>query len=486
MNPAHATAAEMHPLSSRKRFNSGDKRRFVTRILDVAIIAITGYISAKSMVHGWSHDTTPIYRFIVLFCSFFAFSAFNYFGVYQSWRGRGLAAMCFQAMGAWFTAWLGGLFAAFLVHQSGSVSRAWAFSWLISAGILIVLDRVVIYFALRAVRGHGFNTKKVFIVGYGSHGQDFHQKTLKAPAMGYQVAGYFCDDNRDPNSTIPCVVSLAEVRTFVVEHRIDEVWLTLPLTAYNDMERIVAQLRGAPAEIRWIPDPATANFITHRTGETFGQLTIDLNHMPAPGVQGLFKELFDRSLAAAMLLMLSPVMLGLALAVRISSPGPVFYGHKRLGANGQHFKVYKFRSMVMDSQRILEELLANDPQARAEWAADHKLKNDPRITGIGRILRATSLDELPQLYNVLLGDMSLVGPRPIVDDEVHKYGSAIQYYYAARPGMTGLWQVSGRNDVTYNSRVSLDCRYVLNWSPWQDLKILWQTVGVVFGRRGAY
>jgi putative colanic acid biosynthesis UDP-glucose lipid carrier transferase len=487
MNPAQLSGTSVPSLPSRKRFYRGDKRRFVTRILDVAIIALTGYFCAKPLVHGNTHGLLPlVYRFVILFCSFYAFTVFDYFRLYESWRGRSVAAMSMQAVGAWLSAWLAGIFATFLVHQSGSISRAWMLSWLVSASVLLVLDRVAIYCALRVIRGRGFNTKTVFIVGYGRHGQEFHQKAKQTPTMGYDVIGYFTRDVSRTQSEIPRVDKIEDIRAFVIDRDVDEVWLTLPLTAYADMEHVVAELRGAPVEIRWIPDASTASFLTHRSGETFGQLAIDLNHMPAPGVQGFLKEVFDRTCAAALLIASSPIMLCIALAVRFSSPGPVFYGHTRIGANGTRFKVYKFRSMVMDSQRILEELLASDPQARAEWAADHKLKNDPRITGIGRLLRATSLDELPQLYNVIRGEMSLVGPRPIVDDEVSKYGSAIQYYYAARPGMTGLWQVSGRNDVTYTSRVRLDCRYVLNWSLWQDLKILLQTVGVVFGRRGAY
>lgn len=486
MNSAQSHSTLVPPLSSRQRFSRGDKRRLVTRFLDIAIIALTGYFCAKAFAHGKTSDIPSVYRFVILFCSFYAFTVFGYFNLYESWRGRSVATMSMQAVGAWVSAWLVGIFAAFLVHQSGFISRAWALSWLVSAGLLLALDRVAIYWALRVVRGRGINTRTVFIVGSGQHGQDFHEKAKRAPSMGYEVTGYYSGTDGIELEGVARVDALEKVRAFVIESGAEEVWLTLPLSAHDEMEKVVAQLRGAPVEIRWIPDATAASFITHRTSETFGQLTIDLNHMPAPGVQGFIKEMFDRTCAAALLVAFAPVMLTIALAVRISSPGPVFYGHTRVGANGKRFNVYKFRSMVMDSQRILEELLANDPQARAEWAADHKLKNDPRITGIGRILRATSLDELPQLYNVLRGDMSLVGPRPIVDAEVSKYGHAIQYYYAARPGMTGLWQVSGRNDVTYTSRVRLDCSYVLNWSLLQDLKILFQTVGVVFGRRGAY
>jgi len=154
--------------------------------------------------------------------------------------------------------------------------------------------------------------------------------------------------------------------------------------------------------------------------------------------------------------------------------------------NGRIFKCLKFRSMRPDADRVLKELLANDPEAQAMWDKDFKLKNDPRITPIGNVLRKTSLDELPQLFNVLKGEMSLVGPRPVVKDELLRYGENATYYLEARPGITGLWQVSGRNDTTYTERVNLDAWYVKNWSLWYDIAILFKTFGVVFRSKGAY
>ncbi|HNA20830.1 MAG TPA: sugar transferase, partial [Agitococcus sp.] len=166
--------------------------------------------------------------------------------------------------------------------------------------------------------------------------------------------------------------------------------------------------------------------------------------------------------------------------------GDAFFGHQRIGANGNPFPCYKFRTMVKNSAEVLDELLKNDAQAKAEWEAEFKLKNDPRITQIGHVLRRTSLDELPQLWNVLRGEMSLVGPRPVVQAELIKYGDDVDYYLHVKPGMTGLWQVSGRNDVDYETRVALDAWYVRNWSLWNDLVILLKTVKVVLARDGAY
>jgi len=185
------------------------------------------------------------------------------------------------------------------------------------------------------------------------------------------------------------------------------------------------------------------------------------------------------------LLALAPVMLVLALLVRMDG-GPALFAHTRIGANGKTFGCLKFRSMCIDAEKRLQDILARDPEARAEWERDHKLRNDPRITAVGRFLRQSSLDELPQLLNVLFGQMSLVGPRPIVRAEVSRYGTAIQEYLRCRPGITGLWQTSGRNDVNYDKRVELDTRYARSWSFRQDVIILFRTVGVVLKRSGAY
>jgi UDP-galactose-lipid carrier transferase len=202
-----------------------------------------------------------------------------------------------------------------------------------------------------------------------------------------------------------------------------------------------------------------------------------------PG-QSPIKSAFDFAAAAVLLVLLLPVFVVVGLLIRLDG-GPAMFSHRRVGTGGRRFQCLKFRSMVLDADAVLARLLRDDPAAAEEWAATQKLRNDPRITPIGRILRKTSLDELPQLINVLRGEMSLVGPRPIVENEVNRYGDQIGYYMAARPGMTGLWQVSGRSETTYDDRVRLDVRYVREWSLWQDIAILLKTVLVVIQRRGA-
>jgi undecaprenyl-phosphate galactose phosphotransferase len=207
------------------------------------------------------------------------------------------------------------------------------------------------------------------------------------------------------------------------------------------------------------------------------------NNLARPVARAL-KVTFDLIAASILLLLALPVLLVLAALVRIDG-GPALYAHRRIGANGRAFDCLKFRSMVVDADAVLHRLLANDAAAAAEWADTHKLRNDPRITRIGRFLRATSLDELPQLLNILRLDMSLVGPRPIVRAEIGQYGEDIAYYYETRPGLTGLWQVSGRSDTSYAHRVHLDTWYAKNWTVWHDIAILAKTVPAVLKREGA-
>ncbi|MBC7152133.1 MAG: sugar transferase [Rhizobium sp.] len=203
-------------------------------------------------------------------------------------------------------------------------------------------------------------------------------------------------------------------------------------------------------------------------------------------VGGIPKRGFDIFMALSALLFLSPIFLMLMALVKFSDGGRIFYGHSRVGHGGRPFRCLKFRTMREDGDRILKEYLENNPSAYEEWRAARKLQNDPRVTTVGGVLRKLSLDELPQLINIIRGEMSVVGPRPVVEDELELYDVAAQYYLRSRPGLTGLWQVSGRSDVSYESRVALDSHYVQNWSLMTDIKIIGLTVPAVCLSRGSY
>jgi len=204
-----------------------------------------------------------------------------------------------------------------------------------------------------------------------------------------------------------------------------------------------------------------------------------------PPIGGLIKRSFDIAGSLVGLIALSPLFIMIALLVKFSDGGSIFYGHRRIGRGGRIFPCLKFRTMVPDGDKVLAAYLATNPDANAEWIATRKLKNDPLVSRVGAVLRKLCLDELPQIINILQGDMSLVGPRPVVRDELEIYGSAAVYYLKSRPGLTGLWQVSGRTNVPYSERVRLDMLYIENRSILMDVQILWRTVGCVLARKGA-
>jgi Undecaprenyl-phosphate galactose phosphotransferase WbaP len=198
------------------------------------------------------------------------------------------------------------------------------------------------------------------------------------------------------------------------------------------------------------------------------------------------KRSVDVVLAGLALLAALPILAACALAIRLTSKGPLFFFQSRLGHAGKAFSIVKFRTMIVDAEAVLAEYLEAHPEAKREWMIDHKLRMDPRITPVGRFIRKFSIDELPQLWNVVKGEMSLVGPRPIVTSEIPKYGDRYAEYCRVRPGLTGLWQVSGRNDTGYTQRVELDCHYVQRWSPKCDLEIIARTLPAVVRSAGAY
>jgi len=208
-------------------------------------------------------------------------------------------------------------------------------------------------------------------------------------------------------------------------------------------------------------------------------------HPPRFSPYAVFKRSFDIVGSIACMLVLSPLLAVIAVG-SLSTGGSPLFRHRRVGKDGRFFDCLKFRTMVINADEVLEQLLKSDANLRKEWAKDHKLKNDPRITKFGRFLRKTSLDELPQFWNVLCGDMSLVGPRPVVPDELQRYGTRIPIYLSARPGVTGLWQVSGRNDMPYRRRVALDVCYIRSRSVTLDLYVLAKTLPAVFAKSGAY
>ena len=260
----------------------------------------------------------------------------------------------------------------------------------------------------------------------------------------------------------------------------------MPERSADDLAMLIQEYADKFLHVWVIPGPVEVASLGIPLRVPVGGAGFELNQHHRRWVPQLAKRSFDLALTLPVSVLMSPLLLLIALLGRFSSPGPIFYGQRRIGRNGREFIAWKFRTMVENADRVLEEHLQANPELRDEWNINHKLKDDPRITPLGKILRKFSLDELPQLWNVLCGEMSIVGPRPIVRAEADKYGRRFAVYQRVPPGITGLWQISGRNNTTYEERVRLDEYYVRHWSMLLDIYILLRTFKTVVSAEGAY
>jgi Undecaprenyl-phosphate galactose phosphotransferase WbaP len=291
------------------------------------------------------------------------------------------------------------------------------------------------------------------------------------------------EEIREANCFLGSTNSAAEI---AARNEITWAMVVMPERTQQEIMQVVNRHSGSFPHLLVATNMEGLPFLWTRGHECAGMAGLRVNErllLPLPRVM---KRLMDLALIVLALPLLLPVFAIIAVLIKRNSPGPVFYCQKRVGRDGQPFYAWKFRSMVQKADVALAEYLAANPAAQAEWNLDHKLRNDPRITRIGKFLRKTSLDELPQLWNVFRGEMSLVGPRPIVDAEISKYAENFDLYAKVKPGITGMWQISGRNDTSYDERIEHDAFYSRNWSPFLDIYILARTIKVVLLREGAY
>ncbi|MBI1273557.1 MAG: undecaprenyl-phosphate galactose phosphotransferase WbaP [Alphaproteobacteria bacterium] len=358
------------------------------------------------------------------------------------------------------------------------LSRLWLMSnWLMS-GVLMVVLRSLLRSALKK---NGRWEVRTLLVGMGPTAIDARAAIMSEQHLGYNVVAQIGDleghlDDADGSWTRLCNW-----------YKVDYVLVALDGPELQKAESAIAELTREDIPFAVSP-PLHGIPVLGMEAQYFFNHDVMLltrcNRLEEP-LPRFIKRTFDIALALGGLIALSPLFAFVSACIKRDG-GPAFYFDKRIGENGKMFSCIKFRSMVLNGKDVLEAHLKADPAAAAEWARDQKLKHDPRITRIGAFIRKTSIDELPQLINVIKGDMSLVGPRPINTGEVARYGRDATFYHSVRPGLTGLWQVSGRNDVSYERRVQLDRWYVRNWSLWHDIAILCKTFPVLLCRKGAY
>ncbi len=371
------------------------------------------------------------------------------------------------------------------------VSRPAFYSRLIFfyAGVIIILllslSRLVKAMVLRNMRRKGIGVARAIIVGAGEVGRAVMRTIVAQPELGYQILG-FVDDDPEKGSTdigrFRALGSLDRLYSLIQDRAVDEVIVTLPWQYYRKIMAIMAQCQRAGVQVRIVPDLFQMTLGRMSVTTIAGIPLIGMKPVSYGGFSRLVKRFVDIAFSSVVLVCFAPVMVLIAVAIKLDSPGPVLYRQRRIGRGGQPFTLYKFRSMTVGADTQREELCdLNEADGPV-----FKIKDDPRCTWLGRILRRLSIDELPQFFNVLMGDMSVIGPRPAIPDEVEQYKPWHRRRLEVAPGITGLWQVSGRSDLPFDEMVLLDVYYAEQWSPDLDFKIFLRTIPAILFGSGAY
>ncbi|MFO1478865.1 MAG: undecaprenyl-phosphate galactose phosphotransferase WbaP [Turneriella sp.] len=367
---------------------------------------------------------------------------------------------------------------------------------LLMAPLALVTIGIARYWGKLLLHRFGIGTQKLLIIGEVAAAVQIKAELLAEKTLGYRFAGFIPIDRREENlwhkqqaAGLTRAGSADEVEAILARREVECVLLATPSSSREKTSALADKVYRHVHHVLMIPEMGSGALLNSELYHLFvnQMFLIKVRNSLTERPARFSKMLFDMVLVVLSLPVIAPVLLVIGIMVRATSPGPALFRQVRIGKNGKEIRVFKFRSMHRDAEAKLAELLAKDPSARAEWKKTHKLRHDPRVTKLGAFLRRTSLDELPQLINVLCGDMSLVGPRPVTETELKtKYKGKADYYKLVRPGITGLWQISGRSDISYEQRVNMDSWYVFNWSLHIDLVILYKTIWVVLGRRGAY
>jgi exopolysaccharide biosynthesis polyprenyl glycosylphosphotransferase len=366
------------------------------------------------------------------------------------------------------------------------ISRAFVALTLPLAAVLTLIARTVARHLLCRARTAGRHTQTTLLVGHGTAVALLHEQLTRQANLGYQVVGCCLPSTDEAGralTDVPVLGDLTDVVDVVQQYGVDTV-AVLPSTELDGptVRRLGWELEKTRTELLLAPAVTDIGGPRMRMTAVSGLPLLHVSRLELRGVRRVAKAVFDRIGAAALLLLIAPALLTLAVAVKTTSTGPVLFRQRRVGRDGQVFAMLKLRTMEVGAERKVTELI---PSSNGNGVL-FKMRVDPRVTRVGRFLRRYSLDELPQLINVLKGEMSLVGPRPPLPSEVEKYGPEMRRRFLVKPGLTGLWQVSGRSDLSWEESVRVDVHYVENWSLFLDLVILWRTGGAVIRGKGAY
>lgn len=407
---------------------------------------------------------------------------FPNFGIYKSWRGRSKFVRARSIISAWTIVVILLIILSVVTKISTHFSRVWFFSWTATSVSYLIIYRYVLDYALSYARKSGWNIKNIIIFGAGELGQKVGNRIVSEDWMGFDVKAFF-DDNEDKIGTRACGIDIKDPKTmikFIEENQILEIWIALPLRNESRVKEILHQLRHLTISVKYIPDIFIFNLLNQEISQIAGVPILQLNGSPIHGLNRIIKEIEDKVLSFIILILVSPIMILIAIAIKLESKGPILFKQRRHGWNGKEIKVYKFRSMFIHQED--------------EGKCTQASKEDKRITKIGKFIRKTSLDELPQFFNVLQGRMSIVGPRPHALAHNEEYKDQVHYYmqrHKVKPGISGWAQVNGFRGETdtlekMTKRVEYDLFYIENWSLWFDIKIILLTILRGFTDKNAY
>ncbi|MGB9716314.1 MAG: undecaprenyl-phosphate galactose phosphotransferase WbaP [Thermodesulfovibrionales bacterium] len=365
---------------------------------------------------------------------------------------------------------------------------------------VVVLTGALSFFIIPAIRlsakrlliSIGLFRNKVIILGAGKTGQLVAKALKDEKNLGYKVAGFLDDDPGKVGRLIEGIKvhkGIDKVERYIGRSGINSVIIAMPGAGKERLNHLINSLQHKAENILFIPDILGIAVLGTKIQHFFREqaFALEIQNNLAKPLNIFLKRCFDFTLGSLFLaLLILPIIL-ISLLIRIDSSGSPIFSQKRVGKKGKTFRCYKFRTMYEDAEERLLEIISNNEDIRKEWEKSWKLKDDPRVTRVGRFLRETSLDELPQLVNVIKGEMSLVGPRPVIQEEIDKYyRDSAELCFSVPPGITGLWQVSGRSNTSYDYRIALDSWYVRNWNLWLDIVIIFKTIKVILKREGAY
>lgn len=379
-----------------------------------------------------------------------------------------------------------------LILYTAKMSAMTSRPFILLLGLLVFIFVSLMRYVLKKIFEHlEIMQIPVLIIGAGKVAQRLVEGISHDAGMGYKIVGFLEDKPEEKKllQKYPLLGGFDDAEKVITELGINNVMICAPKMYRDKLNGLVYRIQPLVRNLSIIPNLVDVPMCGVEVETFFAErmMALRMRNNLLLWHNRLLKTLLDYLCTIVGIILLSPIFLLVAFLIYQEDPGPIFYKHMRVGKNGKVFPCYKFRSMCVNSQERLEELLRNDENARQEWESSFKLKNDPRITKIGGKLRRTSLDELPQLFNVLRGEMSLVGPRPVIQKELDEfYKENAELYKMVKPGITGMWQVSGRSDVDYDERIVMDNWYICNWSVWLDIMLLWRTVKVVLGGKGAY